>query len=541
MIGTVPPRTSARLALIALFAVIVAVAWVRHGPPECASPNAPGSFDGPEAWQSLVAFVGDGAPRDPGSIGHESAITRLREAAARCGVAFDSQRFMARGWKRTAVEMHNLFVVVPDARGSTDGPLVLLNAHYDGVPMGPGAGDNAVGVACALEILRALKAAPAACPVVVLLSDGEELGLLGAREFAKENPLWKRVVGVVNLDARGSDGPVHVFETGAHGSWHAAILAGSDISSRATSLASEAYQHMPNGTDFTVFRMAGAPGFNLAFIGSPHNYHTANDTVERVDPRTLAQMGTDALALVRALAAFAHDPQPSCADSAVWFDFYSIAIFWWPSWVSWTALSACVALLVTALVRLRAEGMATLGGTILVAWMSTTGLMASVIAGGLLTIAIRTAHPSHWPWPDGLWAGDLALVAVGFACVTMPVSWISRRRRHRRDELVVAWDDSLGAWGVAAAVTLVALAFAPGAVHPLLIPLGVASVSGAALAIARPSRASPSWVGLAGAGAFLLMWVPLEGPFVDAFGLSLGGFTAMRGALLALSCRGVLR
>src|SRR5690349_4584776 len=39
-----------------------------------------------------------------------------------------------------------------------DAPQILLMAHYDSVPRGPGAADDSTGVAVALESIRALKA-----------------------------------------------------------------------------------------------------------------------------------------------------------------------------------------------------------------------------------------------------------------------------------------------------------------------------------------------------------------------------------------------
>jgi len=120
---------------------------------------------------------------------------------------------------------------------------------------------------------------------------------------------------VVNLDARGSDGPVYIFETGSHGGAHAAFLSALNVPARTTSLAAEAYRRMPNGTDFSVYMWGGRAGFNLAFIGSPRNYHTAGDTMDALDARTMNQMGTSALALVRALAE-GQPPMPSRLEFA---------------------------------------------------------------------------------------------------------------------------------------------------------------------------------------------------------------------------------
>ena len=69
---------------------------------------------------------------------------------------------------------------------TTGGKAVLLVAHYDGVGAGPAAGDDASGVAAMLETLRALRARkqPLVHDLFVLVTDGEEAGLLGAAAFS---------------------------------------------------------------------------------------------------------------------------------------------------------------------------------------------------------------------------------------------------------------------------------------------------------------------------------------------------------------------
>lgn len=83
------------------------------------------------------------------------------------------------------------------------------------MPAGPGASDDGAAVATVLEIARILAARPASRhPVVLLITDGEEAGLLGAFLFVREHPLAKQVRAAVNLDARGTSGPSLMFETG---------------------------------------------------------------------------------------------------------------------------------------------------------------------------------------------------------------------------------------------------------------------------------------------------------------------------------------
>ena len=52
--------------------------------------------------------------------------------------------------------------------------------------------------------------------VIFLITDGEELGLKGAREFLNKNQLASDVDIVLNFESRGTSGPSIMFETGGN-------------------------------------------------------------------------------------------------------------------------------------------------------------------------------------------------------------------------------------------------------------------------------------------------------------------------------------
>ena len=533
-------RGKARFVVALLFVAILRLTMVSASPPPIAPPAGAGSFDHARAWSTLERFVGDGTPRAVGTDGHAAAVTRLLALLSETGAEISDQPFPARGWNRTVVPMTNIIAL---ARGKSppagaDAPLILLCAHYDCVPAGEGAGDNAAGVACAIEILRDLSQVPADVDVAVLFSDGEETGLYGARAFALDHPMWQRVRAVVNVDARGSDGPVYIFETGSDGPWHAAALATLNLPAATTSLASEAYRRMPNGTDFTVFLKGKRPGFNLAFIGSPRNYHTKDDTVANLDPRTVNAMGVSALALVRFLAM--NSPGPSPAERThVWFDFFGWRVLHWPVSICWTVVAIASGVLLLTLRRARRAGRASLLGTLESAASALGGLVLAALLGIIATRLLYWSGRVDLPWPaSGVWWGDLLLLLVGATAAWLPARAIAARRALRRGPSIAAWDSWLGGWFLLAALAVLVTALAPGASHPFVAPVGVSAVA-AIVALLRRSR-HPEWCAAAGAAAALIVWLPLEQAFVDAFGLSLGGFTALRGAILATSVRPLL-
>lgn len=183
-------------------------------------------------------------------------------------------------------------------------PAVVLMAHSDSVPGSPGAADDAAGVASALEVIRALKeSGPHKRDVAVLITDGEEAGLLGARAFfASGDPLLAHMGEVVNLEARGGGGRVNMFQTGPLDGAHIALFRKAVGDTNANSLTSEVYKYMPNDTDFTVSRGAGYPGYNFAFVGKEFDYHAPSSTPDALDQGSLQHMGDQALAITRALA-----------------------------------------------------------------------------------------------------------------------------------------------------------------------------------------------------------------------------------------------
>ena len=183
------------------------------------------------------------------------------------------------------------------------GRAILLLAHYDSVPAGPGASDDESGVATVIETSRALIARGLAGkhPVMALLSDGEEADLLGAAAFLRDPALKARVGAVINVEARGNQGPSLLFQT-SPGEGPLIALYAHNTSAYATSaLYHEIYRFLPNDTDLTLFIGEGFPSFNFAYVGGLPDYHTALDTRAHLDPASLQQQGDNMLGVASGL------------------------------------------------------------------------------------------------------------------------------------------------------------------------------------------------------------------------------------------------
>src|SRR5690606_30828972 len=164
------------------------------------------------------------------------------------------------------VRLENIVCVIPGEAPAAPGGLLVC--HYDSHPAAPGAGDDANAVAGMLEVARLIVSAGAPRRKIVLLfTDGEEAGLLGARTWVEQHADLMGCEVVANFEARGTSGPAIMFETAGapRGMFRDAYAR--TLQPVTSSLAAAVYERMPNGTDFTVFRRAGMSGLNFSFIG----------------------------------------------------------------------------------------------------------------------------------------------------------------------------------------------------------------------------------------------------------------------------------
>jgi Zn-dependent M28 family amino/carboxypeptidase len=76
--------------------------------------------------------------------------------------------------------------IVLDLPGRGGSGLVLVGAHYDGVPGSPGADDNGSALAVLLELARTFAQAPPPRPLRLVAFDLEEQDLVGSRAYAAE-------------------------------------------------------------------------------------------------------------------------------------------------------------------------------------------------------------------------------------------------------------------------------------------------------------------------------------------------------------------
>ena len=314
-----------RAWLLGLLAVgIWLVSVYGTGPSPLPADAPPAEFSAARADAVLARLLGPEKPHPNGSPEAAAFRSRLKDELKMLNVPYEEHTAQScygrRNWHACGSVTNIIAQVVPGT-----GREVLLMAHTDSVPRGPGAGDDASGVAVILETLRALKARHLTGnrPVTALFTDGEEKALLGGAAYAADPADLARTGVVVNVEARGNRGPSLLFQTSPG---DAALI---DLYARAvrhpatSSLYGEIYRRLPNDTDLTPFLAAGVAGVNFAFIGGVRDYHTGNDRRANISPRTLQHQGENVLAMTEALRQA--DPAALKSGNAIYLDIFG----WW--------------------------------------------------------------------------------------------------------------------------------------------------------------------------------------------------------------------
>jgi hypothetical protein len=422
-----------------------------------------------------------------------------------------------------AGKLHNIVARLP---GRGPGPALLLAAHYDSAPTSFGAADDGASVAALLETVRALRTGPALeRDVIVLITDGEEAGLLGARLFTAQHPLARQAGLVLNFEYRGNAGPLLMFETSAGNGPLVQRWLQTAPAPMGNSLMYEVYKRMPNGTDFSIFRDAGLHGLNFAAIGGSTDYHTALDRIDRLAPGTLQRQGDTMLALARG---FSQGPLVAAGPDRVYFDAPVIGAVSYPgAWAVPLALAAALLCVLAAVAGCRRAGLRAAA----ILWsMPAFVVQVLVVAAACQALwwCVRWVHPQYKlmlqgdPYNASWYLAALAL--LGAALFLVLSRWL--RRWLGAAELALG---ALACWTLGALATAVLL---PGASFLFVWP-GVFLSAAWLLAFLLPLNAQRGAM-LQAAALFpaALLVIPIVALVATALTLNLVAAPAVLGAML---------
>lgn len=286
------------LSLIMMILVSIWIGLLQFRLPEVVSHNAgKEEFSAERAIKYLEKFAVK--PHPIGDPEHDRVrdylVSELTKLGAAPEIQVAEENLSAWGVPYEG-KIENIIARIP-GKDSSGG--IMITSHYDTDENSPGAADAGSGVAAILETVRALKESSSLKnDLIIMISDGEEIGLLGAQAFVQEHTWAKDVDIVLNFEARGSSGPSVMFETNDQNERLAVEFAKGTSNPIAHSFIFDLYQIMPNDTDLSIYKPAGMYGLNFGFFVGLFGYHTPEDTVENLDMGSLQHHGENMLNLV---------------------------------------------------------------------------------------------------------------------------------------------------------------------------------------------------------------------------------------------------
>ncbi|MEV0157621.1 M28 family peptidase [Micromonospora sp. NPDC050686] len=533
------PRRRALAAVAALAALLAAGAavLVDLGTPAPRPADAPASdFSAGRAYRDVAVIAA--RPHVAGSPANDQVRAHVEGALRGLGLETDVQDTVApeagqlsgAAGDATLARVRNVVARLP---GTDPTGRVFLVAHYDSVQSGPGGNDDAAGTATILEVARALAAGPKPRnEIVFVLTDAEEACLCGASAFASSHPLAADGGVVLNLEARGSTGPVIMFETSRN---NAALV---DVFGRAaphpvgTSFAVEIYRALPNDTDFTAFLDHRFVGLNSAYIDGGAVYHTPLDTPAVMDRGSLQMHGDNALGLAREFGRTDLTALRAGHD-ATYFPVPG-GLVRYPGWLTLPlALLALVAVGALGWFAVR-RGRTTGWGLAAGFGLTLVPLVAAPLAAQLLWAGITTIRPGYAELLDPYRPTWYRLAVVALAA-TVLLAWYALTRRHFGPAAL-----AFGGLAWLAVLGVLLAAEVPGGAYLASLPALAGALAGL---VALATRRDGPWpvvaVTLAGAVAVVIL-LPTVVLLFPALGMAMGGVAALFAVLLGLAALPVL-
>jgi hypothetical protein len=508
------------LALLAALFLAVMFAGLALTPDAVRAQNRPDQFNAQAARERLVRILGDETPHPVDSAAQDVVREALLREITALGFTPEMRDTFAcrpqpRGPLVDCARVRNIVFSV----GPAGAPAILAAAHYDSVAAAPGASDDGLGLSVWLEVARMLREEQLARRVIFLFSDGEEPGLLGAFDFANNDPLFGNVTSLVNLEARGTRGPAIFFETNQP---NADAVAAYSAAPRpiANSVMADVYALLSNSSDVTVLTRPGLDVINVAILDGLEDYHTPQDNIASQDLRSVQHMGDVALAVTRRLA---RAPDANAATPMVYTDIASRLFVAMPSWLGQALLGFCVLVAGFAWWRAGTAGRWSALAAPLVMLVLASGLAFAI---GWALSAARPGADLGFAVPEPMRALCVALAVLGGVSALLLLR--SGRDPAQTGAAAMLWFAALGGaesvflGGISILYALPALVFAAG----VLIGL-----------VWKPAQIVGAW---AVALLTLAIWAPLLFLIELALGFEMPFALALIAAFIVLPWLGVI-
>ncbi|HEX8172534.1 MAG TPA: M20/M25/M40 family metallo-hydrolase [Thermoanaerobaculia bacterium] len=269
------------------------------------------------AVASLIRSVASASLRSPhtGAMRYDPKQPKIPSAALATEDAELVHRLLGEGERvrvhlvltpRTLPDVESANVVAEIRGSERPNEIVLIGGHLDSWDLGTGAIDNGSGVAMVMETMRLIKTMgirPRRTIRAVLFMN-EENGLRGAHAYfdaaAKREELAHHIAAI---ESDAGTGAPSAISTTLEGEALARLAARARVLDRIGPIRFESSRH--TGADTSPLTDAGVPGFGLTPDARRyfHYHHSPADTLDKIDPKELAQNSASLAALAILLAA----------------------------------------------------------------------------------------------------------------------------------------------------------------------------------------------------------------------------------------------
>jgi hypothetical protein len=332
---------SAQIKIVLAAIIFVLAAWIvspllfsfREGALPLSTESL--SFQATEAYRVTQEFVTQFPSRELGSIESRQSTGYIHDYLDRLGYSVSYSHFDARIAGRIQVGRN-----IRAYKQGQNAEILALVAHMDTARTTlQGAMDNGSGVGVLLEMARVFAANPTNRSLLIIFSDGEEWGMLGARDLAENDPDRSRIAAVLSLDHVGIGDlkTLCLDETGQLQGftppWLRRLATSAaetqDMPVRAPSGFSEYLERaiLISWADQGPFLSAGIPSINLGSESHDRSrereiYHSPQDTIEKLKVGSIEKYGRTAERIIRSLDEMPSVPRESSGSFRLWDALY---------------------------------------------------------------------------------------------------------------------------------------------------------------------------------------------------------------------------
>jgi alkaline phosphatase isozyme conversion protein len=243
------------------------------------------------ALKHITALSEGIGPRQAGTSDEVKAAQYIEAAFQSLGYQTSQQPFTFEAENGTTQNSANVIAV----KAGQSSKEIIVGAHYDSVPVGKGADDNASGVAVMLEAAEKIKDLQTPYTIRFVAFGAEEAGLLGSSYYVKQMSAAEiqNTAGMINLDSVIAGDTPNVYGNATPESslrnWFLAYAKnqGLDLQTQPVENLDNPDGSPCNCADYSAFQKAGIP---FAYFESTDWTLGSQDGWTQVDPK-LGQNG----------------------------------------------------------------------------------------------------------------------------------------------------------------------------------------------------------------------------------------------------------